>query len=103
MAPGIDEHPSTEIGYFFLNRPELEGNAGAFGGVLEPSPAQQGFAEPAIEDREFVVGKSALGEIESAGLNEIGGPTQWSGAPNRLVANFIEIGHCVLPLTSNKR
>ena len=94
VAPGIAEHPSTEIGYFFLNGPELEGNAGAFGSMLAPSPVQQGFAEPAIEDREFVVRKSALSEIESARFNEIGGGAQWSGAPYRLLANFIEIGHC---------
>jgi hypothetical protein len=63
VAPGIAEHPSAEIGYFFLNGPELERNAGAFGSMLTPSPVQQGFAEPAIKDREFVVGKSALSEI----------------------------------------
>src|SRR2546430_12092952 len=33
VAPGIAEHPSTEIGYFLLNGPELEGNAGAFGSI----------------------------------------------------------------------
>ena len=55
VAPAIAEHPSAEIGYFFLNGPELEGDAGAFGSMLAPSPVQQGFAEPAIEDREFVV------------------------------------------------
>jgi hypothetical protein len=56
VAPGIAEHPSAEIGYFFLNGPELERNAGAFGSMFTPSPVQQGFAEPAIKDREFVVG-----------------------------------------------
>src|SRR2546430_17349195 len=76
VAPGIAEHPSTEIGYFLLNGPELEGNAGAFGSMLAPSPVQQGFAEPAIEDREFAVGKFALSEIESAAFNEIGGAAQ---------------------------
>jgi hypothetical protein len=94
VAPGIAEHPSTEIGYFFLNGPELEGNAGAFGSMLTPSLVPQGFAEPAIEDREFVVRKSALSEIESAGVNEIGGGAQWSGAAYRLFTNLIEIGHC---------
>jgi hypothetical protein len=103
VAPGIAEHPGAEIGYFFLNGPELEGNAGAFGGVLPPSPVEQGFAEPAIENGEFVVGKSALNEIEAAGFNEIGRGAQWSGATYRLFTNFIEIGHCTLPLTSNKR
>jgi hypothetical protein len=94
MAPGIAEHPSAQIGYFFLNGPELKGNAGAFGSMLAPSPVQQGFAEPAIEDREFVVGKSAPSEIESARLNEISSGAQWSGAAYRLFTNFIEIGHC---------
>jgi hypothetical protein len=94
VAPGIAEHPSTEIGYFFLNGPELEGNAGAFGSMLTPSPVPQGFAEPAIEDREFVVRKSALSEIESAGVNEIGGGAQWSGATYRLFTNLVKIGHC---------
>ncbi len=96
VAPGIAEHPGTEIGYFFARGPQLEGDAGAFGGMLTPSPVQQGFAEPAIEDREFVLGKSALSEIESAGLNEIGGGAQWSGATYRLFTNFIEIGHCTM-------
>jgi hypothetical protein len=93
VASGIAKHPSTEIGYFFLNGPELEGNAGAFGSMLTPSPVQQGFAQPAIEDREFGVGKSALSEIKSAGLNEIGG-ARWSGVIYRLFTNLIEIGHC---------
>ena len=94
VAPGIAEHPSAEIGYFFLKGPELERNAGAFGSMFTPSPVQQGFAEPAIKDREFVVGKSALSKIESAGFNEIGRGAQWSGARYRLFTNFIEIGHC---------
>jgi hypothetical protein len=94
VASGIAEHPGTEIGYFFLNGPQPEGNAGAFGSVLMPSPMQQGFAQPTIKDREFGVGKSALSEIKSAGLNEIGGSAHWSGATYRLFANFIEIGHC---------
>jgi len=94
VAPGIAEHTSTEIGYFFLNGSELEGNAGAFGSMLTPSPVPQGFAEPAIEDREFVVRKSALSEIEPAGVNEIGGGAQWSDAAYRFFTNLIEIGHC---------
>ena len=96
VTPGIAEHPSTKIGYFFLNGPELEGNASAFGSMLTPSPVPQGFAEPAIEDRELVVRKPALSEIESAGVNEIGGGAQWSGATYRLFTNFIEIGHCTM-------
>ena len=94
VLSGITEHPGTEIGYFFLSGPQIEGNAGAFGGMLAPSPMQQGFAEPAKEDREFVLGKFALSEIESAGLDEFGGGAQWSGATYRLFTNFIEIGHC---------
>ena len=94
VAPGIAEHPSTQIGYFFLNGPEFEGNSGAFGGMFTPSPVQQGFAEPAIEDREFAVGKFALSKIASAGLNEISGGAQGSGAAYRLFTNLVEIGHC---------
>ena len=94
VAPGIAEHPSTQIGYFFPNGSELEGDSGAFGGMFTPSPVQQGFAEPAIEDREFAVGKFALSKIASAGLNEIGGGAQGSGAAYRLFTNLVEIGHC---------
>lgn len=64
MAPGIAEHPGTEIGYFFLLGPQLEGDAGAFGGMIAPTPVQQGFAEPAIKDREFVLRIFALSEID---------------------------------------
>jgi hypothetical protein len=67
---------------------------GAFGGMLAPSPVQQSFAEPAKEDGEFVLGNFALGEIDSAGLDEIGGGAQWPGNTYRLFTNFIEIGHC---------
>ena len=96
VAPGIAEHPGTEIGYFFLLRPQLEGDAGAFGGMITPSPVQQGFAEPAKEDKGFVLGKFALGEIKTAGLDEIGGGAQRSGATYRLFTNFIKIGHCTM-------
>ena len=92
VAPGIAEHPSTEIGNFFLNGPELESNASAFGSMVAPSPVPQGFAEPAIENREFAVGKSALSKIESACLNKIGGSAEWPGAAYRLFTNFIEFG-----------
>jgi hypothetical protein len=34
VSPGIAEHPGTEIGYIFLVGPQLEGDAGAFGGML---------------------------------------------------------------------
>ena len=96
MATGIAEHPGTEIGYFFLLGPQLEGDAGAFRGMIAPTPVQQGFAEPAVKDREFVLRKFALSEIESAALGEIGGSAQWSGATDRLFINFIKIGHCTM-------
>jgi hypothetical protein len=96
VTPGIAEYPSTEIGYFFLNGPQLEGDMGAFGGMLAPSPVQQGLAEPAIKDGEFLLRKFALSEIESAALDEIGGGAQWSSATYRLFTNFIEISHCTM-------
>jgi hypothetical protein len=73
VSSGIAEHPGAEIGYFFLLGPQLEGDVGAFGGMLAPSAVQQGFAEAAKEDREFVFGKFVLGEIDSARLDEIRG------------------------------
>ena len=96
VAPGIAEHPGTEISYIFLCGLQLEGHAGAFGGMLATSAVQQGFAEPAKEDREFVFGNFALSEIDQAGLDEIGGGAQWSGATYGRFTNFIEISHCTM-------
>jgi hypothetical protein len=93
VSPGIAEYPGAEIGYFFSLGSQLEGDAGAFGGMLAASPVQQGFTEATKEDREIVLGKFAPSEIESAGLDEIGGGAQWSGAAYCLFTNFIEIGH----------
>jgi hypothetical protein len=76
VSSGIAEYPGTEIGYFFSLGPQLEGDAGAFGGMLAPSPVQQSFAEAAKEDGEFVLGKFVPSEIDSAGLDEIGGGAQ---------------------------
>ncbi len=96
VPSGIAEHPGTEIGYLFLLRPQLEGDAGAFGGVLAPSPVHQGFAEPAKENGEFGFGNFAPSKVDSAGLDEIAGAAQWSGAVYRLFANYIEIGHSTM-------
>jgi hypothetical protein len=96
VVPGIAEHPGTQIGYFFVSGPQLEGDAGAFCGMIARSPVQQGFTEPAKEDGEFVLGNFAPSEIDSAGLDEIGGGAQWSGNTYRLFTNFIEIGHCTM-------
>jgi hypothetical protein len=93
VSSGIAEHPGTEIGYFFFFGPQLEGDVGAFGGMLVPSAVQQGFAEAAKEDREFIFGKFVPGEIDSARLDEIRGGAQWPGNTYRLCTNFIEIGH----------
>ena len=96
VTPGIAEYPCTEIGYFFLSRPQLEGDVRAFGGMVAPTPVQQGFAEPAKENREFVLGNFTLSEIDPAGLDEIGRGAQWSGVTYRRFTNFIEIGHCTM-------
>ena len=63
VAPGIAEPKDAEIGYFFLRGPQLEGDAGAFGGVLRHPRCNKASLEPAIEDREFVLGNFALSEI----------------------------------------
>jgi hypothetical protein len=96
VAPGIAEYPGAEVGYFFLFGPQFEGDAGAFARMLAPSPVQQGFAQPAKEDGEFVLGYFALNKVKIARFDEIGGSAQWWGATYRLFTNFIEIGHCTM-------
>ena len=96
VSSGIAEHPGTEIGYFFSSGRQLEGHVRACGGMVAPISVQQGFAEPAKEDREFVLGNFAPSEIDSACLDEIGGGAQWSGNTYRLFTNLIEIGHCTM-------
>ena len=91
--PELLNTQAQEIGYFFFFGPQLEGDVGAFGGMLVPSAVQQGFAEAAKEDREFIFGKFVPGEIDSARLDEIRGGAQWPGNAYRLCTNFIEIGH----------
>jgi hypothetical protein len=96
VPSGVAEHPGTEIGYIFFLGPQLEGDAGAFGGMIAPSPVQQGFAEPTEKYRELILGYFVLSKIKIASFDEIGCGAHWSRATYRLFTNFIEIGHCTM-------
>ena len=55
---------------------QFECDAGAFDGMLAPSPMQQGLAEAAKEERQFIPRNFALREVNTAGLDKIGAGAQ---------------------------
>jgi hypothetical protein len=72
VTPAIAENPGAQMGRFFGFRPKPEGDARAFDRGLTISPVQEGFAEPAIKEREFLLGDPSVRKITAACFQKAG-------------------------------
>jgi hypothetical protein len=83
------------MGCFFGLRPQFESDARAFDRPLRISPVQQGLAEPAIEERKFLLGDPPVREITTAGVEKTGTSAKLVGV-ERPCTNFTNVIHCAV-------